>query len=47
MLADWGPMKVKTYQSVYPSLAKIISQNSPKAHALMIIGDVAYNLDSN
>lgn len=45
--ADWGPMLVRPYQPIYPSLTQEIQNNKNNIHALMIIGDIAYDLSTN
>jgi hypothetical protein len=40
-------MKVRPYQPIYPSLIEEIRQNTHNIHALILIGDVAYDLASN
>ena len=45
--ADWGPMQVRPYQPIYPSLLREVSSNKNNIHAMMIIGDIAYDLATN
>jgi hypothetical protein len=45
--ADWGPMKVRPYQIIYPSLLKRINDQQSPIHAIMLIGDLAYDLSTN
>lgn len=44
--ADWGPLQVRKYQPIYPSLLREIARTDRPVHALLLIGDVAYDLTS-
>lgn len=44
-VADWGPIHVREYQPIYPSL--LTRLNKEKIHGMLIIGDIAYDLSTN
>lgn len=46
-LADWAPIRVRPYTPVYPMLDKMRTSNDYKIHGLMIVGDIAYDLQTN
>lgn len=45
--ADWGPLQQQPFQPIYPSLVRELRNSSRPIHALLIMGDVAYNLNTN
>jgi hypothetical protein len=47
VVADWGPLQIRPYQPIYPSLVSEIRQNTNKIQAILLIGDVAYDLLTN